>query len=212
MLAARAADADKRVADAIEAAHQPSKGALRMRSYRERHAASRSVTCDAAAVTCDDSDAQVTLCDAIPAPAPFPLSSPHTPQQTPYPHPHPEGSDARTRKARSAPWPCPEGVDPAHWSDLLANRKSKRLANTATAHAGLLRDLAKLSDDEWPPGRIVQHAAERGWGAIFDPRPKHPTGSTHGHRDYSTRRSGNGMFDAVVDAERAERAGSGFRA
>lgn len=146
-----------------------------------------------------------------PAPAPSPLSSPQPPQQTPHPHPHPEGTDARTRKVRSTAWPCPEGVDPAHWTDMLANRKSKRLANTATAHAGVLRDLAKFSDEEWPPGRIVQHAAERGWGAIFDPRPKQSTGSSNGHRDYSARRSGNGMLDAIIDLERADRAGAGFR-
>lgn len=158
-IASAQANADAQVRAALE----PSAGALRTRRYRERHKASQSVTCDAG-------DAHVTGNVTRPAPAPSPLSSPQTPQQTPHPHPHPEGTDARTRKARLAAWPCPEGVDPVHWSDLIANRKSKRLANTATALAGIVRDLAKYADDEWPPGRIVQHAAERGWGAIFDPR------------------------------------------
>lgn len=156
-----------------------------------------------------DSHAEVTGQERDdPAPSPSPLPFPQTPKLTPHPLPHPEGSDARTRKARATGWPCPEGVDPEHWSDLMANRKSKRLTNTATAQAGLLRDLAKFSDGEWPPGRIVQHAAERGWGAIFDPRPKHET--RNGNRSDHKRRRGNGMLDAIIDAERHDRAGAGL--
>ena len=73
---------------------------------------------------------------------------------------------------------CPPGCETEHWRDFCSNRKSKRLARTNTAYAGILRDLAKFADSEWPPGRILQHAAERGWGAIFDPR-KSFNGSNH---------------------------------
>ena len=86
----------------------------------------------------------------------------------------------------------------------MANRKSKRLPNTPTALAGILRDIAKFSDDEWPPGRIVQHAAERGWGAIFDPRSRN--GNANGQRHHQNGRSSNGMLDAIIDAERDDRA------
>jgi len=78
---------------------------------------------------------------------------------------------------------CPPGVDPAHWRDFRENRRKKKLANTETAYQAQLRDLAKFSDDEWPPGRVLQHAAERGWGAIFDPRPT--------SRNFNGNRSGN---------------------
>lgn len=91
------------------------------------------------------------------------------------------------RLVASSTFPCPDGVDPTHWADLLANRKSKRLTNTATAYAGLLREISRLSDDEWPPGRIVQHAAERGWGAIFDPRERN--GTRNGKRPHHDRPS-----------------------
>lgn len=100
--------------------------------------------------------------------------------QTPLPNPtqiiNPE--PARTRKA--GPFPCPAGVDPQHWSDFLANRQRKRLANTPTAYRGVLARIAEFSDENWPPGRIVEFAAERGWGGIFDPRGRD---DGHEHRN-----------------------------
>jgi hypothetical protein len=112
--------------------------------------------------------------DETPAPSPF---LPPDPQLTPI---HTPVENTRTRKGLA--WPVPDGVDPDHWRDLLANRKSKRLTNTPTALRQLLAALAELSDDEWPPGRIIEFAAGRGWGAIFDPRK-------HEHRN--AQRTGN---------------------
>lgn len=65
---------------------------------------------------------------------------------------------------------CPDGVDPAHWRDFLANRRAKRLPNTETAYRGVLRKLAELTNDEWPPGRLMQAIVEKGWASIHDPR------------------------------------------
>lgn len=95
------------------------------------------------------------------------------------PHTHtPEGDTPRPRKALA--WPCPADVEPQHWADLMANRRTKRLTNTETAYRGQLAKLAELSDEEWPPGRLVRHAAEHGWAGIHDPR----TSQDHrnGHR------------------------------
>lgn len=101
-------------------------------------------------------------------------------------HTHPDNI-SRTRKGG---WLCPEGVQQQHWDDYLGNRKRKRLANTQTAYAGQLRQIAKFADDEWPPGRIVQHAAEMGWGGIYDPRER---GLQNGkHRNDSGSGSGGG--------------------
>ncbi|MFA6031830.1 MAG: hypothetical protein WC889_02885 [Myxococcota bacterium] len=74
------------------------------------------------------------------------------------------------------PFAYPEGmgIDRQHWADFLANRKRKRLGSTPTAYEGQLRALTALADDEWPPGRLVQHAAEKGWGSICDPRNGNP--------------------------------------
>lgn len=203
-LIAAIADMEANTPEPIVAAAVPSKGALRTRAYRERHKASQSVTCD-------ECDAQTSPNVTVPAPSSPPLLSPQTPQTTPPLHPHPEGITthakarisfsvaalivaecekmiaARRKPKISIAFPCPDDVDPAHWADLMANRKSKRLPNTATALKGILRDLAKFSDDEWPPGRIVEHAAERGWGAIFDPRPR--DGNRNGTRAYHDRPS-----------------------
>jgi DNA-binding transcriptional regulator YhcF (GntR family) len=83
----------------------------------------------------------------------------------------PKGSSVvETREAKPFALPDRMGIDPQHWKDFLANRKRKRLPSTATAYEGQLRALTALSDDEWPPGRLVQHAAEKGWGSINDPR------------------------------------------
>ena len=187
MLAARA--------DAAAEAIEKRRAVDRDRQTRRRHATSRDITLDT--VTTRDITSE-------PSPSPPPLLPPQTPPITPPPLPHPEGFNASTRKARASAWPCPDGVDPQHWADVLANRKSKRLANTSTALAGILRDIEKFSDEKWPPGRIVQHAAERGWGAIFDPRPQN--GNRNGKRPDHQRRSGNGFLDAVIDAERDDRA------
>ena len=191
MLAARA--------DAAGEAIEKRRAVDRDRQTRRRHATSRDITLDS--VTARD------ITDE-PSPSPPPLLPPQTPPITPPPLPHPEGFNASARKGRASGWACPEGVDPGHWADVLVNRESKRLANTATAYAGILRDLAKLSDDEWPPGRIIQHAAERGWGAIFDPRPQNGNRNGSGHHHH--KRSSNGLLDAVFDAERDDRAGARF--
>lgn len=84
----------------------------------------------------------------------------------------------------SARWLCPPDVDPQHWSDLMANRKRKRCAQTQTAYDAFLADIAELADDEWPPGRLVEHAAAKGWASINDPR------TDYGKRPHSERKSG----------------------
>lgn len=65
---------------------------------------------------------------------------------------------------------CPDGIEPAHWRDFLANRKAKRLPNTETAYRGILRKISELTNDEWPPGRLMQAIVEKGWASIHDPR------------------------------------------
>lgn len=88
-------------------------------------------------------------------------------------------------------FPRPAGVEPQVWRDFLANRKRKRMANTATAHKRLCDDLARLADDEWPPGRLVEYAAAKGWGGIYDPREQE---RSHGNpRAYPERSTANAV-------------------
>ncbi|KTF68667.1 hypothetical protein ACNFJ7_02125 [Sphingomonas sp. HT-1] len=182
-----------------QAATQPTKGALRMRRYRERHEASPSVTCDA-------SDAQVTHSDADPSPN----KSPPDPQKlTPTPHTH-EGP-APDAPATARAWACPAGVDPEHWRDFRANRRKKRLTDTDTAYRGQLKLLAQFATAEWPPGRLVEKAAEKGWGTIVDPSEYEDQSNGHrpaNHRRNRDRNGSNGLLDAVIDAERQERFGA----
>ncbi|MDB5705029.1 MAG: hypothetical protein JWN66_2145 [Sphingomonas bacterium] len=103
--------------------------------------------------------------------------SPRTPKINSYPR------EPGEIPAREAPrFACPAGCDPGDWRDLLANRRAKRLAMTPAAYRKLLRDLAAQADDAWPPGRLLAHAAEKGWAQIFDPRDDHRGASRHGHR------------------------------
>lgn len=114
-------------------------------------------------------ECHVTTRDVTDAPSlsPAPLSSPQTPQQTPHPHTHPDNT---TRAREDDPFPRPEWCEPQVWRDLKANRKAKRLPCTPTAHAKLMRDIDKLVDDDWPPGRLLEAIVARGWAAAYDPR------------------------------------------
>lgn len=121
------------------------------------------------------------------------------------PPPHTHTRDASARRAGT--WPCPENVDPAHWSDFLANRKRKRLVNTETARLGVMRDLETNSDDHWPPGRLVEHAAAKGWGSINYPEegPRNVRTTANGHRNGNAP-SGHGRtidagFAFIADGE-----------
>ncbi|MGT2515635.1 hypothetical protein ACVOMT_16625 [Sphingomonas panni] len=103
----------------------------------------------------------------------------------------------KRKKASPSPstrnaFPMPDGVDATHWRDFLANRARKRLPNTASAHARLMNDLDRLADHDWTIPRLIQHAAERGWAGIYDPK-----GSDHDNRNRNSARSGR---SAVVDA------------
>jgi len=106
--------------------------------------------------------------------------SPQTPKINPIPHAPVEDSPRKGSAGRR--FPCPAGCDPADWRDLLSNRRTKRLAMTEAAYRKLLRDLAAQADDDWPPGRLLAHAAEKGWAQIFDPRDDQQGASRHGKR------------------------------
>ena len=80
-----------------------------------------------------------------------------------------KASSEKTARSKSHPFPCPDGVDPQHWKDFLAARKRKGAVQTETAYLGVLRSLAEYATDEWPPGRLVQRSAEKGWGKIVNP-------------------------------------------
>lgn len=101
-----------------------------------------------------------------------PIDNTHTPCVSP------NGEPQSTAVAARDEFPKPDFCDDDQvWADFLKNRKRKRLPNTATAHKGLLDDINRIADDEWPPGRLLRHAAAKGWGGIYDPRdtgkPKH---------------------------------------
>ncbi|WP_419808373.1 hypothetical protein [Sphingomonas sp.] len=188
LLVAKVAAELARAEERASQSREPTKGALRMRAYRERHPASQNVTSDA-------SDAQVT--ESVTSP-PTPNKSPPDPQKlTPTPPPPP--TRARTCEA----FPRPDWADAQVWSDLLANRRRKGLAGTATAHRKLLADIDRLTDDAWPPGRILEAAVSRGWGAIYG-SIKDDDGD--GRRAGTDRMAGNGRgrsatgFGATGDA------------
>lgn len=80
-------------------------------------------------------------------------------------------SEAKASSPRKAdPFPKPEGVDDQVWRDFLGNRKKKRLNNSPTAHKRLMDDLERLSDAQWTIPKLLEYAAAKGWGGIYDPR------------------------------------------
>lgn len=86
---------------------------------------------------------------------------------------------------KAAVFPMIEGCDPQVWADFLTNRKRKRLPNTASAHKKLRDDLARLADDEWPPSRLIQYAAAKGWGGIYDPRSSEHQNGRNGQSNFA---------------------------
>ncbi len=122
----------------------PSKAALRQRRYAERQKASASV-----------------ITDVSDAPPPNDIYSNPPPLSPDASHP------PRGRARQAAAFPKPDWADGQVWSDFLANRKTKRLPNTATAHRKLLADIERIADAAWPPGRLLSVATGKGWGAIY---------------------------------------------
>lgn len=142
-------------------------------------------------VTGRSRDTDGTFADT-PSLSPSPLPSPHTPQPTPRPHTHPDNTPAR----KADPFPCPDWCEMAVWRDLKANRKAKRLANTATAHERFIAAVMGMADDEWPPGRIVQAIAANGWGGAHDPRPARS--QKHENRDTDRRDGAAKALDRML--------------
>lgn len=114
-------------------------------------------------VTGQSRDVDGTVTDEILPPLSPPKVFPEPLSNTPPISPQPTTVAAR----KAEPFPKPEWADADVWADLLINRKRKNLPNTASAHRKLLNDIGKLTDDNWPPGRILEAAVSRGWGAIY---------------------------------------------
>ena len=106
-------------------------------------------------------------------------------------------SIAPARKAH--PFPRPDFADPQVWSDFMANRKRKRLPSTETAYRGFIRSIATEQDENWPPGRLLEHAAASGWGSIHNPDKddKH-----HGNHRQSSSQRDRGRVDGFTAALR----------
>lgn len=104
--------------------------------------------------------------NALPGVTP-PIDRTHTPQADISP----DGENQRAaRSGKKTFFVKPDWADPQQWADFLTNRKRKRLPDSASAYAGFLSDIAAIADAEWPPGRLLAHAAAKGWGSINDPR------------------------------------------
>ena len=133
------------------------RAAARERKRRQRAKAQDAERDEDVTVTGQSQDSHGT------SPHPLPLS-PQTPQ-TPTPAPV-----ENTRAREADKFPCPEWCDPAVWRDLKANRRTKRLTNTPTAHKRFVEAIEAMADEHWPPGRLVEAIAAKGWGGPHDPR------------------------------------------
>lgn len=115
------------------------------------------------AVTVTGQSQDMAVTPPLSSPSPF---LPPDPQQTPTPA-YPREITPHARKADE--FPKPEWADPQVWADFMANRKAKKARNTVTAYRGFLSDIEKFTSDDWPPGRLLEHAAAKGWAGIYEP-------------------------------------------
>lgn len=119
-------------------------------------------------------DVTVTRCDSTDA-------SPYEDTSTPLSSETQVSSDGERAGARENPFPRPDWADRGHWRDFMANRKRRRMTNSPTAYSQFLSDAERLADDEWPPGRLLELAAGKGWGSLNKP-DENRNGRTHGNR------------------------------
>lgn len=106
----------------------------------------------------------------------------------------PNGSHHPARKRDD--FPKPAWAEAQVWSDFLANRRRKKLANTPTAHKAFLDDIARLTDDAWPPGRLLSVATGKGHGAIYPSIKEIPNGTVQQNRRQGAR-SSDGFINAL---------------
>lgn len=102
-----------------------------------------------------------------------PIDRTHTPSDI-----SPDGENQNSR-GEPNPFPRPVWADEQVWADWLDTRKQKKARNTATAYSGFLADIAKLANDQWPPGRLLEYAVRRSWAGIFEPKEGYPTSEQH---------------------------------
>ena len=154
LIAVEALEAKQAEIDATEAekADKRAKDAARKRAEREA----------VRTVQGQSTDGPETI-QADPALSPFPKEN----KSNPNPHTHPEQTPVRVRADK---FPCPDWADPSVWRDLKANRKTKRLSNTPTAHKQFVSAVEDMADDHWPPGRLLEAIVAKGWGGAHDPR------------------------------------------
>jgi hypothetical protein len=78
----------------------------------------------------------------------------------------PVPSEAKASSGR-ARFPAPPDVSDEQWEAFQAQRKKKL---NARSYLLLCNKLAKLAEDGWPPGDMIDLAIERGWETVFAPR------------------------------------------
>ena len=115
-----------------------------------------------------------------------------------------EAKASSVARARSHPFPCPAGVDPQHWADFRAARRKKRCTDSLSAYTAILKDLATFATGGWPPGRLVQRSAEKGWASIVNPNEHHQDNrnGTQQHRGANDRAGAGQRVDGFTAALR----------
>jgi hypothetical protein len=99
-----------------------------------------------------------------------PKVSPKENNQTPS-SPPVDVPEAKASSHQPRPWALPLGVSLQVWTDLMTNRRKKRLPNTPTAWKKFQTDLAEMSAQTGiPPPKLIELCTAKGWGAIYDPR------------------------------------------
>ena len=136
-----------------------------------------------------------------------PLGFQDEPASTPEPEAEPEPEIAPDPEPH--PFPRPDWADPEVWSDWMDVRKTKKGRNTATAHKGFLSDIARLVNDEWPPGRLLEYAVQKSWAGIYAPKegyPHHDQNIRAGSGQQPDKRSGLAKaLDAEISRNRSAR-------
>jgi hypothetical protein len=82
-------------------------------------------------------------------------------------------------------FPPPAGVNDEQWAAFRGQRKKKL---NPRSYLLLCNKLAKLAEDGWPPGDLIDLAIERGWETVFEPRDE-----GHGRTNRMARHQPDGL-------------------
>jgi uncharacterized protein YdaU (DUF1376 family) len=108
----------------------------------------------------------------------------------------PDGS----KQSADAPFVLPDWVPKLAWDEFIKSRKGLKATPTDHAKDLLVKDLAKLKEQGFSPGEILETATKNSWKGLYPPSPqRYANGSGHSEKRSTTDQHLAGIASLVSD-------------